>query len=51
MRCAAARASSGVDTTLPVGEESTWVFRVVEGDEAKAASVARALNILPEVVR
>jgi len=39
------------DTTLPVGEESTWVFRVVEGDEAKAASVARALNILPEVVR
>lgn len=39
------------DTTMPVGEETTWVFRVVEGDEAHAAKVARALNILPEVVR
>jgi hypothetical protein len=39
------------DTTIPAGEEATWVFRLVEGDETKAAEVARKLNLKPEVVR
>jgi hypothetical protein len=39
------------DTTMPSGEETTWVVRVVQGDETFAAAVARRLNLRPEVVR
>lgn len=39
------------DTTMPAGEEATWVFRIVLGDEATAAAEAARLNVWPEVVR
>ena len=39
------------DTTMPAGEETTWVFRVVQGDETTAAKIAQRLNHEPEVIR
>ncbi len=39
------------DTTMPAGEETTWIFRLVTGDEAKASEVARLLNLQPTVIR
>jgi hypothetical protein len=39
------------DTTMPAGEDTTWVFRVVQGDEATATAVAHKLNAQPEVIR
>ncbi|MEJ7734003.1 MAG: hypothetical protein WKG00_33010 [Polyangiaceae bacterium] len=39
------------DDTAPYGQDSTWVFQVVLGDQAQAAAAARALNVLPTVRR
>ncbi len=39
------------DTTMPAGEETTWVFRLVDGDATRASGVARALNLRPQVIR
>jgi hypothetical protein len=39
------------DNTAPYGEDSTWVFHVVLGDQAQAAAAAHALNVRPTVRR
>lgn len=39
------------DTTAPLDEDTVWVFQVVLGDEAQAATVARSLNVQPRVRR
>lgn len=39
------------DDTAPAGEETTWTFQIVEGDEAAAQAAARALNVTPELCR
>jgi hypothetical protein len=39
------------DSTAPVGEEVTWVFHVVEGNEMQAAAIANSVNVTPKVWR
>ena len=39
------------DDTAPVQEEVTWVFHVVQGSEAEATAIARAVNVTPKVWR
>jgi hypothetical protein len=39
------------DDTAPAGEAVSWRFLVVEGDDARAAAVADALNVHPRVTR
>ena len=39
------------DDTAPPGEPVTWVFHLVEGDDAVAAAAAKRLNVLPTVIR
>jgi hypothetical protein len=39
------------DQTSPIGEEATWVFHLVEGDEAAALAVARQVNVSPRLWR
>lgn len=39
------------DDTVPSGEATTWRFHVVTGGEARAAEVARSVNVTPKVWR